>query len=135
MLKAIGFILLFRLPGDSVVPADTSMTLLDSMYTYIVQQQIAHPDIVMRQLILETGWLKDKKILKKNNVFGFRNKKGYITFESWKQCIEYYKSWQQARYANPAEDYYLFLKRVKYATGENYNRYLKKIKLPEKYKG
>jgi len=51
-------------------------------------------------------------------------------FESDSACIAYYKSWQDKRYSKwkkkyPKEDYYHFLKYVKYATGDKYTAELK----------
>ena len=80
----------------------------------------------MRQVILETGWLKSKYLMSKNNIFGFRNK-NYITYASWKDCVDYYKKWQDKYYTNDKEDYYKFLIRIKYASAKNYTSYLKRI--------
>lgn len=102
----------------------------DSVFHYICHKKIHHPTIVMRQAILETGWFKSPYLMKKNNLFGFRNKE-YLTFKSWKACIDYYKEWQTKRYKNPKEDYYHFLVRIKYAAN-GYIKNLKRVRFTKK---
>ncbi len=103
-----------------------NLVLLDSVFEYVCYLKIKHPNIVMRQVILETGWLKSKYLMSKNNIFGFRHK-NYITYGSWKECVDYYKKWQDKHYTNPNEDYYDFLVRIRYAVS-NYPPKLKKIR-------
>ena len=50
-------------------------------------------------------------------------------FDSWQDCIEYYKRWQDDRYKNPKENYYTFLVRIKYARTIEYVKELKRISL------
>jgi hypothetical protein len=101
------------------------LTFSDSVYNYICQQGIKHPEIVMKQAILETGWFKGNFLMSRNNLFGFR-KIEYLRFESWKKSVEYYKKWQDKRYTTKYKDYYDFLVKIKYATPE-YPSHLKKI--------
>lgn len=99
--------------------------LLDSISNFICEQKILHPEIVIKQVILETGWLKSPFLMSKNNLFGFRRKK-YLSFSSWKESVEYYKKWQEKYYKNTDQDYFKFLIRIKYAT-KKYPEHLKKI--------
>ena len=99
--------------------------LLDSIFNFICEQKILHPEIVIKQVIIETGWLKSPFLMSKNNLFGFRKKK-YLSFSSWKESVEYYKKWQEKYYKNTDEDYFKFLIRIKYATNK-YPDHLKKI--------
>ena len=88
---------------------------------------VQHADIVLRQAILETGWFKCTKCsLSRNNIFGFWYKKKYIEFDNWKDCVAYYKRWQDRHYSGG--DYYVFLKKVGYATDPSYVKRLKSIK-------
>lgn len=100
---------------------------VDKVCAYIVKVGIEHPDIVLKQSVLETGWYKSKFLMSRNNLFGFVYKGKYLRFESWKKSVEYYKRWQKRHYTDPNEDYYAFLLRIKYATGESYNNTLKKL--------
>jgi hypothetical protein len=114
----------FSLP--SVAQKKTNYLLLDSIFNYMCQKGIKHGDIVIRQVIVETGWLKSPFLMSRNNLFGFRSKK-YIRFKSWKSSVDYYKKWQDKNYTNSKEDYYQFLIRIKYASAKNYTQYLKRI--------
>jgi len=107
-------------------------SLKDSVFAYICQINILHPNIVMRQAILETGWFRSPYLMKKNNLFGFRNKQ-YLTFNDWKASIDYYKKWQSRRYKNHQEDYYHFLVRIKYAA-KGYVNNLKRVNFTENCK-
>ena len=105
---------------------------LQAMYDSIKAEGIREPEYVMGQCIQETGWLTCKQCcLRYNNLFGFYVD-GYKCkkFDSDKECIEYYKKWQDKRYDKwkkkyPKENYYHFLKYSKYATGDKYTTELK----------
>ncbi|HLP52513.1 MAG TPA: glucosaminidase domain-containing protein [Chitinophagales bacterium] len=101
----------------------------DSVYAYILASDIKHPEIVLKQAILETGWFQSKMLMKKNNLFAFRSTKKYKQFDTWQASIDYYKKWQDEYYTNPEENYYTFLKRKKYAHTPEYIRILKNINL------
>ncbi len=118
-------IILFLLSSKLKAQRSSNLILLDSVFEYVCEKKIQHANIVMRQVILETGWLKSKFLMSKNNIFGFRHKK-YLSFNSWKDCVDYYKTWQDKYYKDPNEDYYKFLLRKKYAVS-NYANNLKKI--------
>lgn len=105
-----------------------TVTVLD-VYRYIKCSGILYPEIVLRQAVWETGWFKSKHSLQKNNLFGFRYSKKYMSFDSWKACVDYYKGWQLRKYTNPDEDYYKFLIRIKYATSQKYISSLKSLKI------
>lgn len=109
------------------VKAQRNTDLLDSILDYICQKEIKHADIVIKQVILETGWLKSKYLMSKNNLFGFRVTKQYMKFSSWKHSVDYYKTWQDRKYKDPSEDYYKFLVRIHYAASGYLNN-LKRVK-------
>lgn len=131
MKKLFLFLLLFA----AVLPAFTQKidkARMQEMYDIIKDAGILHPDFVMAQCMQETGNLTCKKCcLRYNNLFGFYIKGNKCKkFESEKECIKYYKDWQQKRYPkwrkkNPKADYYHFLKSVGYATGDKYTAELK----------
>lgn len=101
----------------------------DSVYAVILASGIKHPEIVLKQAILETGWFQSKFLMRKNNLFGFRATKHYMNFDSWRECVEYYKRWQDKFYTNPQENYYVFLKRIKYSHSKEYVPTLMRINL------
>jgi uncharacterized FlgJ-related protein len=121
-------LILFIFIADSLVAQTQKPKLtVHKVCAYIVKVGIEHPDIVLKQSVLETGWYKSKFLMSRNNLFGFVYKGKYMRFESWKKCVEYYKRWQKRHYKDPNEDYYAFLLRIKYANGETYNTALKNL--------
>src|SRR5688572_26229570 len=73
---------------------------MQAMYDAIKDAGIKHPDFVMAQCMQETGNLTCKNCcLRYNNLFGFYvNGNKCKKFESEKECIKYYKDWQEKRY-------------------------------------
>jgi hypothetical protein len=116
------FLLLISFSGQA-----QKTSFADSVFSYICEVGIQHPNIVMKQAIVETGWFKTKFLMSRNNLFGFRAK-NYLYFKNWKESVVYYKNWQDKRYTNKNEDYYAFLVRIKYASAPGYTNYLKKMK-------
>ena len=104
-------------------------SMKDSVYAYILKSDIKHPEIVLKQAILETGWFQSKHLMRRNNLFAFRSTKKYMWFKTWQACIEYYKRWQNDNYTNPKENYYTFLLRIRYARHPDYIKTLKQISL------
>jgi hypothetical protein len=125
------FLLLILISLESTgksIPKKDTLTVYE-VYEYIKCSGILHPEIVLRQAVWETGWFKSRHTLEKNNLFGFRYTKKYMSFENWQSCINYYKSWQERKYTNKDEDYYKFLIRIKYATSAKYISCLKSLRL------
>ena len=93
----------------------------------IVAYDIKHPDIVMRQLCLESGYLncKDCSWACCNNPFGMYYKGAYLKYDNLEDAIESYKRWQTYHYKGG--DYYAFLERVGYATEPTYVERLKRM--------
>jgi hypothetical protein len=105
---------------------------IQALYDQIKAEGIRHPEFVVAQSMQETGNLNCKQCcLRYHNLFGFYVKGNKCKkFDSREECIEYYKKWQDKRYEKwrkkyPKEDYYHFLKYVKYATGDKYTGELK----------
>lgn len=109
--------------------AKSNLTL-ENVYASLLASGIEHPEIVMRQVIVETMWLKCDNCSKQfNNIFGFYLNGKYMEFDSWYDSVLYYKQWQKSYYKGG--DYYQFLVNIGYATSENYTRTLKGVILPE----
>jgi uncharacterized FlgJ-related protein len=106
---------------------------LKNVEKYIKLVKIKCPKIVFKQFILETGWGKSNICKTCNNLFGFRNKKGYIKYKHWTESISStdpnitgYKQFQDKKYREGY--YYTFLEKIKYSESCNYVRILKLIK-------
>lgn len=110
---------------------------LKEVYNYMVEKECIYPEIHLKVIILETGWLKYGG----NNLCGWNPNPG---FAHWKECIDYLKNWQDTHFANHVKeehnntecDYYHFLRWKGYKTGKKhhpketgYTDYLKKIKI------
>ena len=108
------------------VIGELSAQSIKSVKTHLNASQIQHKEIVMQQIILETGWLSSYSCKHRHNLFGFRYKGEYLIFDSWKDSIAYYQRWQKRHYKGG--DYYQFLTDRGYATDENYINKLKQIK-------
>ncbi len=112
---------------NNPVEEDDLLTI-ENVRALLIKEGVQHADIVLRQAIQETGWFKCEHCsLNKNNIFGFYYKKKYIAYDNWKECVKYYKRWQDRHYKGG--DYYAFLKKVGFATDPNYVKRLKAIKV------
>jgi len=90
-------------------------------------QDIKHPEIVLRQACLESSFFTSSLWRRANNPFGFFYKGEYLTFNHWKDAVDYYKTWQNKRYEGG--NYYLFLDRIGYAEDSLYEIKVKNINL------
>lgn len=108
---------------------DTSFFLKspkDGLMDALLYLEIPHPKIVYTQAILETGWFTSKGCTRDNNLFGLYKGKHHKKYDHWKESVRDYKKFISSKY-RPHEDYYMFLKRIKYAEDPNYNSKLKQI--------
>lgn len=126
MKKTILF-LFFPFLFSNLYSQSSSQSFADNVFEYICSKEILHPEIVMRQAIIETGNFYPNHLMKKNNLFGFRVGGKCLQFNSWQESVDYYKDWQTRKYTNPDENYYSFLVRIRYATSSQYIKKLKKV--------
>lgn len=82
----------------------------------------------MQQAIIETGGFRANNAMRKNNLFGFKKGGRVIRFNNWKESVDFYKDWQDRKYTDDNEDYYKFLRRIRYATNRKYANHLKGTK-------
>ena len=106
---------------------------VDNVFLYCKAVGIKHPEVVIRQFILETGWGKSYVCKNYNNLFGFmkyskdEGKYVYFKYSHWTESVEAYKNFQSRKYKGGC--YYTFLDNVGYAEAENYTQVLKTIKI------
>jgi hypothetical protein len=93
----------------------------------IYKQNIKHPEIVLRQGILESAWFTSDIWVKNKNPFGFYYQEAYLKFETWQQSVHYYSAWQDRHYKGG--DYYEFLGKIGYAEDSCYEENLRNINL------
>lgn len=117
--------------ADTIVneqPKFFSQTPQEGLEEALSYYGLKHKDIVCAQAILETGHFKSKVCLKYNNLFGLYNskEKRYCRFKHWTESVVAYKEWVQKKY-QPPNNYYTFLKEIKYAGDRSYIKLLKEI--------
>jgi flagellum-specific peptidoglycan hydrolase FlgJ len=93
----------------------------------IQRQGIEHPEIVLAQSILETGWFKSYGCTHRKNLFGFYWKGSFKQWDTWEESVKYYADWQRRHFKGGC--YYEFLEGVGYASDSKYIEKLKSIKL------
>lgn len=98
------------------------------LYLALEYYDVKHPRTVLAQAKLETGNYTSNHCVNKNNILGLYNsRKGeYFSFDHWTDCIQAYKDMIEYRLRD-GEDYYSFLKRIKYASNPDYTKKLKEI--------
>ena len=94
------------------------------MFQYMPSE---HAEIVTKQAILETGWLKSTAFTDKCNPFGLMWKGEIQEFESVEQACEEYTKQIYNQYTEG--DYYVFLDEMGYAQDPKYIWKLKHIDL------
>lgn len=117
-------------PPDTITPVPVFMnkTAKEGLTEALEYYGIHHPNIVYAQALLETGYFESTGCLEHNNLFGLYNSKTnrYCRFNHWTESAIAYKEWIQKRY-KPPEDYYSFLRRIRYASDPQYTLKLKQI--------
>ena len=98
------------------------------LYLALIHYNIRHPKIVLAQAKLESGNFTSSHYKKRNNFLGLYDskRKEYYKFNHWTDCIQGYKDMVEYKLRDN-ENYYNFLRRIKYATSENYIRQIKQI--------
>jgi hypothetical protein len=100
----------------------------DSIFNQLVKEKILFPELVIKQVILETGNLQSKIVKENKNLFGIKYIKqklavcklnGHAKYKSYKDCIKDYKR---------VQGYYLTNIEGKYAEDSNYKQKLLTIK-------
>lgn len=113
--------------------------LTDKMLAFAIRDmEIQYPELVYRQVILESGNLKSKLTTRQNNLFGmkmprkrftFASDKGkynYAKYESWAHSVADYKIYQGD---NIIKNYESFLTKRKYSETKDYIKRLHRIKI------
>lgn len=96
----------------------------ENLYKELLLQKIPHPNIVLKQALLETGHFTSNVCKSKNNLFGLRKGNSYRNYNNWVSCVQDYKRLISKRYRGG--DYYAFLERINYAEDPDYILKLKR---------
>ncbi len=107
-----------------------------NVYNYLMDIEVKFADIVLRQMIIETGWFTSHNCLERHNLQGMKggektgdNQHGYMIYKDWKHSCRAYLRWQRRMYGDSTQDYYDFLEAIGYAESPTYIDKLKSIKL------
>lgn len=117
------------------------ITIQDSIVYYLFKHNVEHPNIVIRQFILESGYFQSDLFVNHNNGIGMKpailryssnvgvTENGYAKYKSIEDCIIDYKVWQDIYCSNKtSNEYYTYLQKV-YAEDKYYIVKLKKIQI------
>jgi hypothetical protein len=98
----------------------------EGLWEALEYYEIHHKEIVYAQAILETGNFKSKLCIKGHNLFGITKNGKYCRYNHWSESVLAYKTKIQDRYKE-GENYYHFLKRIRYAEARDYDVKLMRI--------
>jgi len=110
------------------------------LYLEIIENGIKHPDIVLAQAILESGYLSSQIFIENKNLFGMRfperrptvalsENRGYSVYDCWTDSVKDYKLFQDflfRRKEKTRDEYFDYLNRI-YAEDPNYVPFLKQV--------
>lgn len=121
---------------ELILDVRSNKLTLENVYDEIMENEIKFSEIVLRQCIIETGWLTSYNCLERHNLFGMtggvkdsNNVHGYKVFDHWTKSVHDYKEWQERNYGDSDLEYYSFLESIGYAESTEYISKLKSIKL------
>lgn len=99
-----------------------------TLYLALLYYEVKHPKAVMAQAKLESANYTSSYCKKNNNFLGLYNssKKRYYKFDHWTDCIQGYKDMVEYKLKD-GENYYDFLRRIKYAEDVAYIHKIKEI--------
>ncbi|MDR2146434.1 MAG: glucosaminidase domain-containing protein [Tannerella sp.] len=115
-----------------------SSSLEDSIYNFIKNMNIAHPDIAFAMAKLESANFTSKIFREQNNLFGMRESfkrpyirdsvvNGYSSYANWKESIIDYALWQTYSAKNMERNAFLQLLQQTYAEDSTYIQTINKL--------
>lgn len=115
--------------GDSIKgkPNKQVVALNDAnLMKELIRQKVKHPEIVLAQAKLETGFYTSDVCRKNNNLFGLRHKNGYYKFKTWQQSVTAYRDYVQYKWDGKT-DYLVWLDRIGYASAPDYTELVQSL--------
>ncbi len=103
----------------------------DSVYNYILELNIQHPEVVLRQARIESGNFKSRVFLENNNMFSMKipNKRpnmvsgsnmGYAVYNNWQESVIDYALYQVYSGKNLSKEDYIKMLNNNYAEDTEY---------------
>lgn len=103
----------------------------DSVYNYILELNIQHPEVVLRQARIESGNFKSRVFLENNNMFGMKipskrpnmvsgSNRGYAVYNNWQESVIDYALYQVYSGKNLSKEDYINMLNNNYAEDTEY---------------
>ena len=103
----------------------------DSVYNYILELNIQHPEVVLRQARTESGNFKSRVFLENNNMFGMKipskrpnmvsgSNRGYAVYNNWQESVIDYALYQVYSGKNLSKEDYINMLNNNYAEDTEY---------------
>lgn len=110
------------------LPSFMNKTPQEGLKEALKYYNVKYPEIVYAQAMHETGNFTSNLCINNNNLFGLynSNKGAYYKFKHWHESILAYVNLVQYKHKE-GEDYYKFLTRIKYAEDPQYNNRIKNL--------
>lgn len=101
---------------------------IENVEKYIRKSGILFPDIVVAQVVIETGHLRCVGCsLDRNNLFGFNTGGPYLEFDHWTESVDFYVGWQKRNFRSGTEENYLDTLSARFAQDPGYKNKIKSI--------
>lgn len=121
-----------------IIKEDQEELNMDNVRNFVREMRIQNEDIVIAQIILETGNLSSDICKNNNNLFGMkvpgsrpttaiREQNNHAAYKNWKDSVRDYAIWQASFARNLSEDQYFQLLDQMYAEDTSYVNRLKQI--------
>lgn len=95
------------------------------LYDEIVKMEFTDPMAVWKIVMWESGALKSEICRTRHNLFGLRSTQYYMRFESWKECLTYFKKLESRKLEKYKQthngDYWDFICWWGFKTGKSYS--------------
>jgi hypothetical protein len=122
--------------SDSIEVAE-SIAFMDSVKVYINSLNVAYPDIMFQQAVLESGGFRSRLCVEQNNLFGMtavqrrpttaiRYINGWAVYETWQMSVIDRVLLDVWSYKGLSRDEYLKRLNRDYAEADNYHLYINK---------
>lgn len=123
---------------DTVIESDNYKDI-NTIYQYIKSVNIKYPEVVISQIILETGNLTHNDIVKTNNLFGMKCAKSrphtykscsndYAVYSTWKHSVLDYALYQSKYIGSKTENEWIEFLAKNYAEDSKYANKIRKVK-------
>lgn len=125
----------FLVKKNIVLQSEVNSLFSDyNLKTQLEKHNVKFPHIVYNQARLETGNFTSNVMFNYHNLFGF-TRQSIMKFDTWIDCVIFYKQWQDKYFTKETEDeYYQLLTNHPFSGSPHYAQTLKNMQNDDKYK-